>query len=115
KVAYMWGAGPQVFNASNAFGYAKKLAERYSGQWNVLWILGGDRPPTYEREGKFHDDRPIWRAMARGIEDVWGEAAFITYHPGGTMRSSSAWFHDEDWLDMNAIQSGHGSRQYEIW
>lgn len=115
KVARLWGAGPQVFNESNAYGYSKKLAERYEGQWNVLWILGGDRPPAYDRKGKFHDDRAIWRAMARGIEDVWGKSAFITYHPGGTMRSSSAWFHDEDWLDMNAIQSGHGGRQYEIW
>ena len=115
KVAYNWGAGPRVFNEKNAYEYVKKLAERYKNQWNIIWILGGDRPGFYEREGKHHDDRPVWRAMARAVRDVFGQNVFITYHTGGSPESSSAWFHTEDWLKMNSIQSGHGSRTYPIW
>lgn len=115
KVAYNFGAGPRIFNESYAHGYSKMLAERYKDEWNILWILGGDRPPAYEREGSFRDDRPTWRAMARGIEEVCGREAFITYHPGHTNSSSSTWFHDDDWLDMNAIQSSHGNRHIAIW
>lgn len=114
KVTYNWGDGPRVFNEKNAYDYVKKLAERYKNQWNIIWILGGDRPAVYEREGKQHDDRPVWRAMARAIRDVYGKEVFITYHTS-TSESSSAWFHADDWLSMNTIQSGHGSRTYPIW
>ncbi|MDO5523063.1 MAG: DUF4038 domain-containing protein, partial [Bacteroidia bacterium] len=54
KVAYNWGEGPMIFNNNpdGAYAYAKKLAERYKGRWNIIWILGGDRAATYEREGR---------------------------------------------------------------
>jgi hypothetical protein len=70
-----------------------------------------------EREGarKQYDDRPIWRAMAHGIESVLGQEAFITYHPWGNQRSTSQQLHQESWLDMNAFQSGHGSRETKSW
>ncbi|TXI69959.1 MAG: DUF4038 domain-containing protein, partial [Cyclobacteriaceae bacterium] len=60
------------------------------------------------------DDRDIWRAMAKGIESVLGKDAFITYHPMGGS-SSSAYFHADSWMDMNAFQSGHGARETEVW
>jgi hypothetical protein len=41
--------------------------------------------------------------------------AFITYHPSGGSNSTSRYIHDESWLDMNAFQSGHGSRTSEAW
>ncbi len=116
KVTPNWGAGPTVFDdPQKAYVYAKKLAERYKDQWNIIWILGGDRPGFYERGGKYYDVRPIWRAMAKAIRDVYGSDVFITYHTGGSSESSSAWFHTEDWLKMNSIQSGHGSRTYPVW
>lgn len=115
KVAHMWGEGPVIFNENNAFAYAKKLAERYKNQWNIIWILGGDRPGEYEYNGKRYDDRSIWRAMARGIETVCGKQAFITYHPGASDYGSGEWFHKDSWLDMNAIQSGHGRRDVPVW
>ena len=118
KVAHMWGDGPIVFNETNAEVYGATLARRYAKHWNIIWILGGDRPVAYKYkiEGieQAFDDRPIWRAMAKGIESVLGKNAFITYHPmGGT--SSSNDFHTDSWLDMNAIQSGHGARETEVW
>ncbi|MBN8650324.1 MAG: glycoside hydrolase family 140 protein [Cytophagales bacterium] len=118
KVAHMWGDGPIVFNEANAEVYGAALAKRYKNNWNIIWILGGDRPGTYtfKVEGieQEFDDRDIWRAMAKGIESVLGKDAFITYHPmGGT--SSSAYFHADSWLDLNAFQSGHGARETEVW
>ncbi|MCW5911214.1 MAG: glycoside hydrolase family 140 protein [Cyclobacteriaceae bacterium] len=118
KVAHMWGDGPIVFTPANAEVYGATLAKRYANHWNIIWILGGDRPATYtfKAEGgeQEFDDRAVWRAMAKGIESVLGKEAFITYHPmGGT--SSSEYFHTESWLDMNAFQSGHGDRETDVW
>lgn len=116
KVTANWGAGPVVFkNEEKAYAYVKKLAERYKDQWNIIWILGGDRPGFYERNGKYQDDRAIWRAMAKALRDVYGNDVFITYHTGGSPQSSSAWFQEDDWLKMNSIQSGHGSKDYPVW
>lgn len=115
KVTQMWGDGPVIFNENNAYVYAKKLAERYKNQWNIIWILGGDRPVVYERNGKHYDTRAIWRAMAKGIQDVYGKDVFITYHPGGSADGSAAYLHNDQWLKMNAIQSGHGARNAPVW
>lgn len=115
KVTKQWGAGPAVFDAQNAETYGSTLAKRYAKQWNIIWILGGDRPAIYKRNEKDWDDRPIWRAMAKGIEDVLGKEAFISYHPSGGENSTSVYIHNEPWLDMNAFQSGHGSRTADAW
>jgi hypothetical protein len=115
KVAHLWGDGPIIFNPQNAEVFGSILAKRYAKQWNILWILGGDRPAVYKNKDKEWDDRPIWRGMAKGIEDVLGKEAFITYHPAGGPNSTSLYIHDEPWLDMNSFQSGHGSRTAEAW
>ncbi len=120
KVAHLWGDGPIVFNEQNAGQYARTLAGRYASRWNILWIIGGDRPAVYKssREGseKQYDDRPVWRAMAKGIEEVLGKDAFISYHPsGGEGNSTSYHLHNDPWLDMNAFQTGHGARETKVW
>src|SRR5262245_54208059 len=48
KVAHLWGDGPIIFNETNAQIYAETLAKRYKDQWNIIWILGGDRPAVYK-------------------------------------------------------------------
>ncbi|MBK5278434.1 MAG: glycoside hydrolase family 140 protein [Bacteroidia bacterium] len=119
KVAHLWGDGPIIFNPENAEAYATTLATRYSKQWNIIWILGGDRPAVYKAKKDGieidYDDRPVWNAMAKGIENVLGKEAFITYHPWGGRLSSSQYVHEEEWLDMNSFQSSHGSREIEAW
>lgn len=110
---------PAIFSDENrSYTYGKKIAERYKKLPNIIWILGGDRPPRLNKwvngeEIIIHDYRPIWRAMAKGIQDVSGKDVFIAYHPGW---HTSEYFKDEDkWLSMNAIQSGHASRNFKIW
>ena len=120
KVTVMWGDGPKIFNEANAEAYATILARRYAKKWNIIWILGGDRPALYKsrvgNKDSTVDDRPIWRAMARGIENVLGKDCLITYHPsGGKENRSSNYLQQEEWLDMNAFQSGHGSREADAW
>lgn len=115
KVTKMWGAGPVVFNEKNAEAYGSILAKRYANNWNIIWILGGDRPAVYKNDTRRGDDRAIWRAMAKGIEDTLGKDAFITYHPSGGSTSTSSYIHNESWLDMNAFQSGHGARETDSW
>lgn len=112
KVTKMWGAGPVVFNEANALIYGKFLGERYKKSPNIAWILGGDRPPQTDSS----DWRPIWRAMAKGIESTYGNKAFITYHISGGANTTSNYIHNEKWLDMNMMQSGHGGGQdVPVW
>lgn len=111
KVTPLWGAGPLVFNAANAEIYGRFLGERYRDRTNLIWILGGDRPAARDAE----DWRPIWRAMAHGIDTGTQGHATMTYHPNGGV-STTAWLHNEDWLDFNMMQSGHGGgRDVPVW
>ena len=112
KVTPIWGVGPVVFNPENAYSYGRFLAERYRNQTNIIWILGGDRPPFHEDK----DFRPIWREMARGIREPMVDLPLLmTYHPMGG-HSTGEWLHEEPWLDMNMMQTGHGSgHDVPVW
>lgn len=111
KVLPMWGIGPQIFSPENAHVYGKWIGSRYRDQNNILWVLGGDRPVVYEQQ----DTLPVWREMACGIREGTGGRAFFTYHPMGG-KSTGDWLHNESWLDMNMMQSGHGSgHDVPVW
>ena len=58
-----------------------------------------------------YDHRPVWRTMANAIlKEI--PNAFITYHPsGGSRMPHRLHYQNESWLDLNAFQSGHGSRK----
>ena len=107
-----WGKGPEIFNPSNAYTYGKWIASRYKNRSNIIWVVGGDRSPRENTE-----DVAVWRAMARGIrEGVGGGAnALMTFHPQPDGSSSSSqWFHEDDWLDVNMLQTGH-CRDTPVW
>lgn len=89
-----------LITEENAYGYGAFLAKRYKDN-DIIWILGGDRPAAgYEK---------TWEQMALGIRSVVGKSQLISYHPQGHNRSST-WFHNAEWCDFNAIQSGHDKR-----
>ncbi|MDZ7402320.1 MAG: glycoside hydrolase family 140 protein [candidate division KSB1 bacterium] len=86
--------------------------------WNnhIIWILGGDRLPDERENGA-----DVWRAMAEGITDAIAgvrqfdhratfSKTFMTYH---CYRSSSTWFHHDDWIDMHTWGSYHEQRDNE--
>ncbi len=99
KFNRMWGSGPVIFNAQNAYEYGKFIVKRYKNS-KIIWILGGDRIPT----GDAHIQ--IIRAMAQGIREEVGRTQLITYHSMGGS-NAAMWFHNEKWLDLNMFQSGH--------
>jgi Protein of unknown function (DUF4038)/Putative collagen-binding domain of a collagenase len=110
-----WGKGPEIFNPDNAYAYGKWIGKRYKDRTNIIWILGGDRDPR-DSSPAIHDIA-IWRSMAAGIEAGAGGAghALITFHPQPKARgSSSLWFQDDDWLDINMLQTGH-CRDTPVW
>jgi hypothetical protein len=112
KVTQLWGEGPVVFNPENAYVYGLWLGRRYKDYKNIIWIFGGDRPPMKDS----CDWRPVWRNMARGIMEGTNNQALITYHPWGGDMSTSQYIHQEAWLDLNMIQSGHGGgHDVPIW
>ena len=86
----------KVVNVQNARLYGRWLGSRYRNAPNVVWVNGGDRIPT-----GFED---VYRELARGLREGDGETHLITYHPCG-WRSSSQFFHDEDWLGFNMIET----------
>ena len=107
-----WGAGPEIFNVENAKVYGRWMGNRYKNKNNIIWVIGGDRTP---------DERAIaiWRSMANGIVEGAGghDKALMTFHPqpnavedGG----SSKYFHTDEWLDLNMLQTGH-CRENNVW
>jgi hypothetical protein len=101
KFNQAWGKGPVVFNGDNARTYGRWLGERYKDRPNVIWVLGGDRPLTTSAHFA------VIQGMAAGLTEGDGGRHLKTFHPTGGF-SSSHHVHDEDWLDFNMIQSGHG-------
>ncbi len=99
-----WGTGPAVFTPQNAEVYGRYLGERYRDA-PMIWVIGGDRTP----QEKAHF--ATWRALAAGLDAGDGGRHLMTFHPQGR-QSSSAAFHDDDWLDFNMIQSGHRHRDF---
>jgi hypothetical protein len=88
----------QFFNEDAARSYGSYLGKRYKNKKNIIWVLGGDRNPNgYET---------LWQAMAHALRKAVGKNHLITYHPTGGW-SSSAFWHNADWLDFNMVQSGH--------
>ena len=105
QVAHFAKDSHVIFTPENAKTYCRWLAERYKDQKNIVWILGGDRNPTSEEK------LAIIRAMAAGIREGDGGNHLISFHPMGG-RCSSQWFHNDDWLDFNMFQSGHGGPDF---
>lgn len=96
------GEGPEIFTEENAEIYGNWLARRYGHAYNILWILGGDRP----LEAKH---RRIIDAMARGIR-ASDPNHLITFHPMGCADSTDA-LPDADYVDFHMAQTGHGVEQ----
>jgi hypothetical protein len=94
------------------------------GRPNGMWILGGDRPPKLTSPSKSaqaagfpadQDWTPIWREMAQGLADGTGKKPLVLYHPQGG-GDSSLYLHNEPWLSVNGMQSGHGSgHDVPVW
>ena len=132
KLTAPWGDGPRIFRNDNlpaARAYAHYLADRLKDRTNVIWILGGDRPPrlsalsddyrqSIAKSTGFSPDQdwtPIWRELAAGLADGLGYQPVIAYHPNGGAKSSTT-LHHEQWLSVNGMQSGHGGgHDVPVW
>ncbi|MDZ4717705.1 MAG: glycoside hydrolase family 140 protein [Roseiflexaceae bacterium] len=101
-----WGVGPEIFTPENAYAYGLWLGQRYADA-PIIWILGGDRLI----ESDAH--REVIAAMAAGLREGDGGTHLITFHPQG-QHTSSEYFHEQDWLDFNMLQSGH-TRNRDNW
>jgi Protein of unknown function (DUF4038)/Putative collagen-binding domain of a collagenase len=97
-----WGKGPEIFTPANARTYGEYVGKRYKGK-PIVWILGGDRNPETETQSA------IVQAMAEGVKAGSGNTQLITYHPVGP-GNSAAFFHKDNWLNINMAQSGHEAK-----
>jgi hypothetical protein len=95
----IWGGNIKNVSVGQAKVYATFLANRYKNKSNIIWLNGGDI-----RGG---DALEKWNTIGSTIRSI-DKKHLITFHPRGR-NSSSAWFHNEQWLDFNMFQSGHRS------
>ncbi len=107
KVTDEHGGEGVIFNPENARIYGEFLGKRYKNK-PIIWILGGDR--NVSNDTVFQ----IWKAMAEGLRSGDGGKHLISMHPRGE-KSSSKWFHNEEWLDFNMYQSGHARRFNSVY
>lgn len=132
KLTAPWGRGPRLFRLDNlpvARAYGRFIAARLKGRSNLLWMLGGDTPAKLDpgkpdewpqnRAGEAgfpadYDWRPIWREMAAGIEEGFGRKPLFLFHPVGAT-STSPTLHQEAWLSINGMQSGHSEHDVPVW
>jgi hypothetical protein len=101
--SYVGGGGRDrpVLNEENARRYGAFVGRRYRDS-DVIWVNGGDRSAGSEREAA------VWRALAQGVRAADDAEHVMTFHPPGLQGGghSSLWFHDDDWLDFNLLQTG---------
>lgn len=95
----VWGGNIKNVSVEQAKAYAAFLANRYKDKINIIWLNGGDI------RGSEALDK--WNSIGNTLRAI-DKNHLITFHPRGR-NSSSAWFHNETWLDFNMFQSGHRS------
>ncbi len=95
----VWGGNIKHVSVEQAKAYATFLANRYKNKTNIIWLNGGDI--------KGGDALEKWNAIGNTLRSI-DKNHLITFHPRGR-NSSSAWFHNEPWMDFNMFQSGHRS------
>lgn len=105
------GKGPVIFNPANANRYGKYLGQRYKRFNNIVWVLGGDRPPRDDKD----DWTPVYNAMAAGLDEGAGRHTLTSFHPGGYIWETSKMLHNDKWLDFNMLQSGHSEVDQPVW
>jgi hypothetical protein len=133
KLTAPWGDGPRIFTHANlpvARQFGRWLGTRFGAHTNLIWLMGGDRPPrlgghpdnwceaTAVQAGfpKDQDWTPIWRELASGLLEGTEGKALITYHPQGGAATTSYYLHQEPWLHLNGMQSGHGGgHDQPVW
>jgi hypothetical protein len=133
KLTAPWGDGPRIFTPDHpevARGYGRYLGERLRGRTNIVWMLGGDRPPLLNPPGgawfaanaraaglpETTDFTPVWAAMAQGLREGMGAPIVTGYHPQGGELSTAVLLPDAPWLSINGMQSGHGGgHDVPVW
>ena len=107
KFNKLWGKGPEIFTPENAYIYGKQIAERFKKYWNIIWMLGGDRPLDTPLHKKITDE------MGRGISETDPDH-LITFHPPGET-SSADFVSKKTYIEFNTVQSGHGLGGWESY
>ncbi len=97
----VWGGNVKSGHVTEAAAarYAAFLARRFKTKPNIIWMNGGDI--------KGSDSLRVWNRIGATLH-AGDPAHLCTFHPRGRF-SSSAWFHNQSWLDFNSVQSGHRS------
>ncbi|UEG48781.1 glycoside hydrolase family 140 protein [Ferruginibacter lapsinanis] len=101
----VWGSNVKSkwVNEEQVVTYASFLAERFKNKSNIIWVNGGDLKGSIGIE--------VWNALGKTLHEK-DPGHLISFHPRGR-HTSSLWFHNQDWLAFNMIQSGHKDYQQD--
>jgi hypothetical protein len=108
KYNQKWGVGPEIFTPENARAYGRWIGERYRGDANIIWMLGGDRQLETDAHCAIID------AMAEGLREGDGGRHLITFHPWGE-HYSNEFVGGKAYIDFHTAQSSHGTSGYQSW
>jgi hypothetical protein len=97
------GKDPEGIDEAEIRAYGAFLGSRYGDRY-VVWLLGGDGG----QDGISSAEHDRYSLLAQSIAAAAGgnDRVFIGFQPWG-FTSSSSWFHGDDWLDFNTLQSAH--------
>ncbi len=105
------GMGPVIFTPESVYRYGLFLGKRYKDKTNIVWVLGGDRPPQDDK----NDWKPIYEAMAKGLDEGTVKPFLKSFHPGGYTWETAPMLHQQSWMDFNMNQSGHTVKDQPVW
>ena len=116
----MWGFYLPWMSLNNVRRHWRYLVARY-GAYPVVWCLAGEvNMLTYSLHAGFRSDgrhspdfsvhralqEESWTEIARYVKDLDPFANILTAHPSSP--DSRAMLHDEEPLDLDMLQTGHG-------
>lgn len=98
-----WGslAKDGYLNTLNVVEFSTMVSDIFKDIDKLIYFVGGD----VRGDVCFN----VFNLMGKTLKDL-NKNKFVTFHPFGRT-SSSYWFSDVDWLDINMFQSGH--RRYD--
>lgn len=115
-------------NDKGAYEYGWKIANALKKdgkqRTNIIWGLGQDTSPGgFKSELTPQRNVEIIRIIAEGVADANNDlpldsfdekadysSTLMSYHPQSGGGQSSKWFHNDDWLDYNSLQSGRDDK-----
>jgi hypothetical protein len=94
-----WYSEVTANGTAKMYQYGRFLGQRYKDYKNIIWVMGGDCPPSAALDEI--------REMVRGIEEMAGPQIFSVQN--ARFQSGVTEYSGETWIDLNSTYADHNS------